>query len=239
MATLPASPLRRRNSSATIRAAQARILSRFGSTDGCRLTLAGQCLPSLGRRDGAAELFRSDEGFDPQPRRTIAGLPIRAAPSQGPAPHARAQVGPGALGQDQAPARVDPPTPAPIPLGPRPADPLVAGLAVPGRRVAAPAGHPAALGIDRGIVERLAHWLEDTQIGMRSERALKASARFGFGAAHDADLGQQSWRGRNGQTGRRFFRFHAPEGKKAGGRGPAKSASALLFKPPVPIMHTR
>ena len=108
-----------------------------------------------------------------------------------------------------------------------------------GRRTEEQEGDPAALGIDRGVIEPLAHRLEGAQIVMLLEQSLKASVLGGFGEQHEANLVQQGLFGRDRRWARGGFLIHAPEGRKFGGGCPAKSASALFSMPLFTFMHTR
>ena len=107
-------------------------------------------------------------------------------------------------------------------MGARPANPLIPVLEMSGRRTEKQEGYPAALGIDSGVVHLLAHRLEGAQIVMLLEQSLKASTLLGFSDRHDTDLVQQSLLGIVERTGRRFFLIHTAEGRKSGGRCPAK-----------------
>ena len=116
----------------------------------------------------------------------VAGLPVGAEPVQSQAQNPRAQIGHGAVGQNQEAAVVDHQAQAAITLGARPTDPLIAVLEMFGGGAEEQQRHPAVLGIDGG------------------------------GDKDDADLLQQPLLSLGRRMERRFFCFMPPKVKSAG-----------------------
>ena len=146
--------------------------------------------PSAGGVNGAAKLFRIDEGFDHFHRMSVAGLPILAQPVQGQPQHARSQIGHREVRQEQKAGVVGHQAQTAAALFFGPTDPFIPVLEVLGRRAENQHRHPLANRIPCHVVEALAHRTQTSQIMVLTEQFVNARY-LGGGGEFNADLVQE------------------------------------------------
>jgi hypothetical protein len=129
----------------------------------------------------------------------VARLPILAQPGQRQPQHARAQIGHGAVRQQQKAGIVGHQAQTAAALFFGPTNPLLPMLQVLGRRAENQQGHPLASGIASEVVKALAHRTQTAQVMVLTEQ-LANSRYLGGGGEFNANLVQKLLLGRIGQS---------------------------------------